>query len=185
MTFPTTSHPVLAALGLSLFCYSAFATVDSQNLNTTTNVAQYDKTIGDTRVVLLAVASVQILASKGSETNQTYLEITFLSEHIGTNSFRAPGQGSVSLHLQDKENKEKETPLNPDALLNVSTPGTANFGLPPTSVQVSDLKKCYTRRVFFRGLRYAVGSKVNCTIQSGFDGHLADFKFNDILLPCK
>jgi hypothetical protein len=174
----------LAIFGIFLLCSSAFAGSNEEK-TTGTDVAQYDKTIGDTRVVLLAISSVQVLTSKSSknnETNTTYLELTFLTEHIGTNSFSTPAEGSVILYLQD--NEHKESMLNPEIEKSIFINGSVCNQLPFTNLRVTDAKACHSSRVFLHGLSYPAGARANCVIQEGFDGHLTDFRFNDILLPC-
>jgi hypothetical protein len=173
----------LVMFGICLLCLSAFAGSNEEKSNITSDVAQYDKTIGDTRVVLLAISSVNILASTNSEnneTNTTYLELSFLNEYVGTNSL-APAMGSVILYLQNKEGKESQ--LNADSVININVPGSVDKELPAVNIAVTDTKMCYVRHVFLRGLNYPPGARAVCVLKSGFNGFLADFRFN-ILLPC-
>jgi hypothetical protein len=180
-------HPInltgklaLAMLGICLLYLSAFA--GSNEEKPTADVTRYDKTIGDTRVVLLAISSVNVLTSTNSEnneTNTTYLELSFLNEYVGTN-YLAPAVGSVILYLQNKDGQE--SPLNADSVMNINVPGSVDKDLPIVNTTVTDAKKCYIRHVFLHGLNYPSGAQATCVFKSGFNGSLADFQFN-ILLP--
>jgi len=184
-------HPIslkwiraLIMFSICLLCLPALAGANEEKPTQKNNVAQYDKTIGDTRVVLLAVASVNILASTnsiGNENNTKYLEISCLVEHIGTNAFSTPSEGSVTLYLQDKECKESL--LTPDAEVGFFINGSICRELPAENIQVADVKACHSRRVFLHGLSYSSGTRAACVIQEGFNGHLSDFRFDDIMLP--
>ena len=163
-------------VGICLLGLSAFTGRTEEKAMT-----RYDKTIGDTRVVLLAISLVNVLTATNSENDTTYLEITYLTEHIGTNSFSSPQDGSVTMYLQD--NEHKESPLKPDAVASIFINGSICNDLPGVKVDVVDPKACHIRHVFLHGLNYASGASAACVIKDGFDGHLADFRFNDISLP--
>jgi len=176
-----TRKRVLAVLGICLLCLPAFA--GSNEEKPMADMAQYDKTIGDTRVVLLAITSVSVLASTHSTSNEidtTNLEITFITEHIGTNSTKNLEAGSVILYLQNKG--QKETPLDFNGT-SISTGPGVNVPPPLPQVQVTDKGACYTTHVILKRVTYHPNVRINCLIQRGFDGQLKDFRFNDILLP--
>jgi hypothetical protein len=169
-----------AILGIYLLSFPASAGTLDGRLNTIIYTNQYDSTIGDARVVLLSISSLRMPfstsmhgANSGADT--TNLEITFISEHIGTNSPGSPITGSVLLYVQ-------KAPLSFNGMGISTEPGVVTpRPLPP--VPVTDKGACYTSHVVLKDVHYRSGVRGGCLIQSGFDGQLKDFKFDDILLP--
>jgi hypothetical protein len=187
---PPTSLKRKCTFGLLCICFlylSAFAAPNQDKPTRMTDVAQYDKTIRDTRVVLLAISpthprilpSTTSTHSSSNEAAPTNIEITFVTEHIGTNSPRNQEVGSVILYLQ--KTGQKESPLDFNGIGISTGPGIAPPPLP--QVQITDKGVCSTTHVVIKDLYYLLRARVNCLIQCGFDGQLKDFRFNDILLP--
>jgi hypothetical protein len=167
---------VLAMLGICFLGLPLFAKANEEK----SDVVQYDQTIGDTRVVLLAISSVCILTSTNSTANNTpYLEISYLVEHVGTNTYATTMSAPVTLFLQGEQ-----SPLRSDGNdISFVESGPACNDLPTAHVKVTNAKECHIHHFFQRGLKYPPSAKATCVIQDGFDGHLANFKFNGILLP--
>lgn len=155
-----------------------------------TDVAQCDKSIEETRVVLLSITTetvqdLTLAQSKGIPAAVTNIDIDFLAVHLGTNtSYSAPdaspATGGAMLYMQGKGGTEY--PVNFRGTGMSATPGLPASPLPP-QLDTSNLGECYTFRVRLKEAYYPPGSKVNCLIKQGYGEHMHDFKFNNIPFP--
>jgi hypothetical protein len=177
---------VSAVLGLCLLWLADLTCSDSiaEDSRKTANEEQskYDKTTGDTRVVLLAISSVHLLTPlMSTNTDTTFIKMSFLTEYLGTNSFAALACGPVDLYAND--NESKRYPLISTAVLNVNVAAAADSGLPTMDIKIYNEKKCYIRQVFLQIPDYPSGGQATCLLRAGFYGQLGTFEFDDIPLP--